>query len=61
VTAKTIPRHARTFERQRWVPRPRGGRPPGLPAPGSAQPGLAEGPARADPLAGPVAITERAV
>ncbi len=61
MTAKTIPRHARTFERQRWVPRPREGRPPGLQAPGSAQPELAEGRAGADPLTGSVAITERAV
>src|SRR5947209_5756151 len=61
VTAKTIPRHARTFERQRWVPRPREGRLPGLQTPGIPKPRLPDGRVRADPLAGPVAITERAV
>ena len=61
MTAKTIPRHARTFERQRWVPRPREGRLPGLQTPGIPKPGLPDGRVRADPLAEPVAITERAV
>jgi hypothetical protein len=61
VTAKTIPRHARTVGRQRWVPGPRAGRPAGGRAPCISQPGPAGGRVRADPLAGPVAITERAV
>jgi hypothetical protein len=61
VTAKTIPRHARTLLRHRRVPRPNAGRLPGPPSPGDAQPQPAGGRVRADPLAGPVAITERAV
>jgi hypothetical protein len=59
--AKTIPRHARTFERRRRVPRPREGRLPGLQTPGIPKPRLPDGRVRADLLAGPVAITERAV
>jgi len=61
VTAKAIPRHARAVERQRWVPGPRAGWLAGAQAPCISQPGLAGGRVRADPLAGPVAITERAV
>lgn len=69
MTAKTIPRHARPLARQRRVPRPNAGTPPstaaGMPpsptASGTAPPQLAEERARTDPLAGPVAITERAV
>lgn len=61
MTAKTIPRHARTLPRPRRVPRPNAGRLPGPPSPGSARSQLAGGRVRADPLAGPVAITERAV
>jgi len=61
VTAKTIPRHARTHARQRWVPRPDAGRLPGPAAPGTVPPQLAGEWVRTDPLAGPVAITERAV
>jgi hypothetical protein len=62
MTAKTIPRHARTSGRQRWVPPPpRGGRLHRVRAPGMARPGPPAGPMPADPLAGPVAITERAV
>jgi hypothetical protein len=61
MTAKAIPRHARTFERQRWVPRPRERRLHRMRAPGIAQPGLPDGRMPADPLSGPVAITQRAV
>ena len=61
MTAKAIPRHARTSERQRWVPHPRAGRLHRAWAPGIAQPRPPEGPMSADPLAGPVAITQRAV
>jgi hypothetical protein len=61
VTAKTIPRHARTLERRRWVPRPGEGQLAGRRASGVSQPGLAGGRGGADPLAGPVAVTGRAV
>ena len=61
MTAKTIPRHARTLERERTAPRPDAGRLPGPAVPGIAQRRLAEGQAGADPLAGPVVITESAV
>jgi len=61
MTAKAIPRHARTSERQRWVPHPRAGRLHRAWAPGIAQPRPPEGPMSADPLAGPVASTQRAV
>jgi hypothetical protein len=61
VTAKTIPRHARTLERRRWVSRPGEGRLAGWRASGVSQPGLADGRGGADPLAGPVAVTGRAV
>jgi hypothetical protein len=61
VTAKTIPRHARTPTRQRPVPRPAPGRLPSPAAPGTAPRQLTEGQIPAGPLAGPVAITERAV
>jgi len=61
VTAKAIPRHARTVERQPWVPGPRAGRLAGAQAPCISQPRLASGRVRADPLARPIAITERAV
>ena len=61
MTAKTIPRHARTLPQQQAVPRPDAGRLPGPAVPGSAQPQLADGWAGADPLAGPAVITERAV
>lgn len=61
VTAKTIPRHARTLARPRPVPRPDADRLPSPAAPGTAQPQLADGGVRTDPLTGPVAITERAV
>ena len=61
MTAKAIPRHARAVEQQRWVPGPRAGRLAGAQAPGISQPGLAGGRVGADPLAGPVAITQRAV
>jgi hypothetical protein len=61
VTAKTVPRHARTLARQRWAPRPDGGRLVSLAAPGTAPPQLANGRVRTDPLTGPVAIHERAV
>jgi hypothetical protein len=62
MTAKAIPRHARTSGRQRWVPPPpREGRLHRGRAPGMARPGPPVGPMPADPLAGPVAITQRAV
>ena len=57
MTAKVIPRHARTSARQRPVPRPDPGRLPRPAAPGTAPRQLADEQA----LAGPVAITERAV
>ena len=60
MTAKTIPRHARTFERQCWGPGPGEGRIPGLHDRGTDL-RLAQAWARVDPLVGPVAITERAV
>ena len=62
MTARAIPRHARTSGRQRWVPPPppegrwHRGRGQGI-----ARPGPSGGPMPADPLAGPVAITQRAV
>jgi hypothetical protein len=59
VTAKAIPRHARMVGRQHWVPG--AGWLAGARAPGISQPGPAGGRVRADPLAGPVAITERPV
>src|SRR5262249_12926746 len=60
VTAKTIPSHARTFERQRPGPGPAEGSVPGAQNHGSdLRP--AQQRARADPLADPVVITERAV
>ena len=61
MTAKAIPRHAKAVGRQHWVPRPRAGRLAAARAPCISQPGPAGGRVRADPLAGPVAITERAV
>ena len=61
MTAKAIPRHARPFGRQRGIPRLPEGRWHRVRAPGIAQPGLPDGPMPADPLAGPVAITQRAV
>ncbi len=62
MTAKAIPRHARTSGRQRRVPPPpREGRLHRVRAPGIARPGPPCGPMPADPLAGPVAITQRAV
>jgi hypothetical protein len=61
VTAKTIPRHARTLARQRRVPRPDAGGLPRPAAPGTAPPQPTGGRVRTDPLAGPVTITERAV
>ena len=61
MTAKTIPRHARTVVRQRRSPRPDARRLPSQAAPGTALPLLAGGRVRTDPLAGPVAITQRAV
>jgi hypothetical protein len=61
MTAKAIPRHARAPGRQRWVPRPREGRLPRVWAQATARPGRPDGPMPADPLAGPVAITPRAV
>jgi hypothetical protein len=60
VTAKTIPRHAGTFERQGPVPGPGEGTIPAVPDPGPEL-RLAQRPGPADPLAGPVAITQRAV
>ena len=60
MTGKTIPRHAQTLARQRWVPRPNVGRLPGPAAPGTAPP-LADDRVRTGALAGPVAITEQAV
>jgi hypothetical protein len=59
VTAKAIPRHARTVGRQHWVPG--AGWLADAQAPCISQPGPAGGRVRADLLAGPVAITERAV
>lgn len=59
MTAKAIPRHARTVGRQHWVSR--AGWLAGARAPCISQSGSAGGQVRADPLAGPVAITERAV
>jgi hypothetical protein len=62
VTAKTIPRHARTLQRQRWVSRPRESRfPAALPAVAVPEPGRPAGRVPADPLAGPVATLEPAV
>jgi len=61
VTAKTTPRHARALPRPRPVPRPAAGRLPSQAAPETARPQRAEERVPADPLAGPVAITERAV
>jgi hypothetical protein len=62
MTVKAIPRHARTPGRQRWVPAPpRAGRWHRGRAPGMARPGPLRGAMPADPLAGPVAITQRAV
>jgi hypothetical protein len=61
MTAKAIPRHARTFERQSAIPRLPEGRWHRMRAPGIAQPGLPDGRMPADPLGGPVAITQRAV
>jgi hypothetical protein len=61
MTAKAIPRHARAPGLPRWVPRPREGRLPRVWAPAVARPGRPDGRMPADPLAGPVAITERAV
>jgi hypothetical protein len=55
VTAKTIPRHARTLELQCSGPGPGEGTIPGPDL------GLAQRRGPADPLAGPVAITQRAV
>jgi hypothetical protein len=60
VTAKTIPRHAGTFERQCPGPGPGEGTIPGVPNLGPEL-RLAQRPGPADPLAGPVAITQRAV
>ena len=61
MTAKAIPRHARTFGRQRGIPRLPEGRWHRVRAPGIAQLGLPDGPMPANPLAGPVTITQRAV
>ena len=61
MTAKAIPRHARTLAQQRAVPRPDAGRLPGPAVPAAAQPLPADRRAGADPLAGPIAITQRAV
>ncbi len=61
MTAKAIARHARAPGRQRWVPRPREGRLPRVWAQAVARPGQPDGRMPADPLAGPVAITQRAV
>jgi hypothetical protein len=61
VAAKTIPRHARALAPQRAVPRPDAGRLPGPTVSNTGQPQLADGWAGADPLAGPIAITEHAV
>lgn len=60
MTAKAIPRHARTSGWQCSGPGPGEGRFPGEQNPG-ADLRLAQERARADPLPGPVAITERAV
>src|SRR5437763_10659263 len=61
MTAKAIPRHARTSGRERGIPRPRAGGYRRIQAPGIARPRPPGGRLRADPLAGPVAITQRAV
>jgi hypothetical protein len=61
MTAKAIPRHARASGRQRWVPRPREGRLARVWVQAIARPGRPDGRMPADPLAGPVAITQRAV
>jgi hypothetical protein len=61
MTAKAIPRHARPSGRQRGIPRLREGRRHRVRAPGIVQPVPPDGPMPADPLAGPVAITQRAV
>lgn len=61
MTAKTIPRHARTLPRQRRVPGPDAGGLPSTAAPGAAQRPPADGRVHTGPLAGPVVITERAV
>ena len=61
MTAKTIPRHARTPASHRGVPRPDAGGLSSPAAPGTTPPQLADAPVRTDSLAGPVAITERAV
>jgi hypothetical protein len=61
MTAKAIPRHARASGRQRRVSWPRAGRLPPVRARGIPRPGLPDGRMPADPLTGPVAITQRAV
>ena len=61
MTAKAIPRHGRTSGRERGIPRPRAGGYRRIQAPGIARPRPPGGRLRADPLAGPVAITQRAV
>ena len=61
MTVRALPRHARTSGRKRWVARPREGRLPRVRARGIPQAGLPEGRLPAGPLAGPVAITQRAV
>ena len=61
MTAKAIPRRGRTSGRRRWMPWPPGGRLHRVRARGIAQPGPPGGRVPADPLAGPVAITQRAV
>ena len=60
VTAKTIPRHAGTSERQWPDPGPSERALPSVPDPGPEL-RLAQRPGPPDPLAGPVAITQRAV
>ena len=60
MTAKTIPRHAGTSERQWPDPGPGERAFPSVPDPGPEL-RLAQRPGPADPLAGPVAITQRAV
>ena len=61
VTTRTVPRHARTLARQGGAPRPNASRLPSPEAPGTASPQLANERVGTNPLAGPVAITERAV
>ena len=58
---KTIPRHARPFGMQRWAARLRDRPFASRQHHGSPLPKAPPGRAGADPLAGPVAITERAV